>query len=489
MNINPWLASAIAMLATVALPADAAGPDQDIELAQVSRPPPSSSLGISPNPAENTSGQENVVPVPVPESAPPQTGLFPSLGVYLLDHGVEIHGNATDRVFANPTAGSRTGYAYNNGGIRPAVDIDLQKMMGIPGGTIHAAVSIFVLKGNVSRYLFEEGGELGAAPAGEVQEGNSLSILTYEQKLLDNRLSVEAGRTSLHDYFLIPNSINPFTYDTTLLLVDGDVNSITYSQWGGRVNYHFTPAWYVQVGAFQDDYRRAVLRDYSFGAGLSSGVNILGEIAHRTEFSTAAYPANLEVGFEWNTRKGLTNIKGTGATALPGRTAANYSGGGVFFAQGDQVVWRGAARPDAPPKNVAVYGQFDASVDKPQPFDLDAMAGVNFTGFIPGRPFDVTAFQTRYQRISAVEAAFETRLQKVVGHTLTGSQSRDGAQFEIDQRTVVTPYLAITGFAQYLINADDYNSPSQRRARDGFVVGAFATISFGPLLGTSRKPF
>lgn len=489
MHIKPWLASAVAMLAVAALPNGATAATPEVRLTQGLRPAGAGDLGISPNPIDNTPGQENINPIPLPQSEPPRVGLFPSLGVYLLDHGIEVHGNANDRFFANPSAGSRTGYGYNNAGVRPFIDIDLQKLIGLPGGSIHAAVTFFALKSNVGHYLFQQGGELGAAPAGKVEESNTLSILTYEQKALNDTLSVEVGRTNLHQYFLIPNSINPFTWDSTLILVDGDVNSITYSQWGGRVNYHLTPAWYVQAGAFQDDYRRAVRRDYSTGIGLSSGANILAELAYRTEFSTAQYPGNMEVGFEWNTRRGLSNIKGTGATALPGRTAADYSGGGVFFAQGAQVVWRGPAEVGSPPKNISIYGQFDASVDKPQPFDLDLMAGVNFTGFIPGRPSDVTAFQSRYQRLSAVEANFESRLQMLRGHTPNGTQSRDGVQLEIDHRIILTPWFAFTGFAQYLIHPDDYNSPTQHRGQDGVTVGAFATVSFGPLLGTSKKPF
>ena len=42
---------------------------------------------------------------------------------------------------------------------------------------------------------------------------------------------------------------------------------------------------------------------------------------------------------------------------------------------------------------------------------MDALTGVNFTGFIPGRPFDALGLQVHYQRLSAIEANFETTVE------------------------------------------------------------------------------
>ena len=212
-------------------------------------------------------------------------------------------------------------------------------------------------------------------------------LQTYEQRLLDDRLSIEVGRTNVFNYLFLPNPLGPFTHYSPTLQVDGDFNSVPYPVWGGPATYRLTPTCYLQVGAFEDKYRTAVnYGNCIFATDQSSGAQILAEYGQRSEFSNDPYPSNLEAGFEWNTRTGRTNIKGTAAPAIPLLQRPNYPGGVIFF-QGLKTIYRGAARDIGPPQNIAVYGAFNYAVDKPQPFDLDAMIGVNFTGFVPGRPW------------------------------------------------------------------------------------------------------
>lgn len=156
------------------------------------------------------------------------------------------------------------------------------------------------------------------------------------------------------------------------------------------------------------------------------------------------------------------------------------------------MVWRGAQRDVGPPANVALYGSFQASVDKPQPIDLDVMAGVNLTGFVPGRPFDALGLQARYQRLSQVEADAETRRQRLLirGGRNGPEQPRDGFAFEVVGNIQLTPAIAFRPIVQYFVNPDNYYPPAPPgRPRDGFEAGFFAVVSLGRLLGTSLKPF
>ena len=145
-----------------------------------------------------------------------------------------------------------------------------------------------------------------------------------------------------------------------------------------------------------------------------------------------------------------------------------------------------------PPANIAVYGSLDASVDKPQPIDMDAMLGVNFTGLIPGRPFDALGVQTKYQRLSEVEANGETRRQRLLipRGRFGPEQPRDGFSFELVGNVQLTPAIAFRPIVQYFVNPDNYYPPAPPgRPRDGFEAGFFAVVSLGRLLGTSLKPF
>ncbi len=419
------------------------------------------------------------------------TGLFPSVGRSLLSNGIDFHGAYIDHFLANPSAGSITGQTYNLGIFVPVVDVDLEKLLGVRGGNVHFQLTVFNLRSNIPGIITDAGGYLTGfqtTPAPST-DPPIVSVLTYEQKLLNDRLSIEFGRTNVYHYFQLPNGIDIFNDTSSAFNVDGDFNSQPFPVWGGRVSYHVTPGWYVQTGAFQDNYFRAVFNPDSLDTNHSPGVQVLGEVGYRSEFDTADYPANLEVGLEWNTRHGIYNIKGSAVLASLRTEATAYHGGGVLFAQGQQVLWRGAKTPFAPPANIALYGAVGAGVDTPQPIDMDALVGMNFTGMIPGRPFDALGLQARYQRLSAIEANYETRI-----HTIFAgpgpAQSRNNFGFEIADRIAVTPWLVVTPLVEYFVNPDNLFNPAQRRRpSDGFEAGAFAVIPLGKVLGTSNKLF
>ncbi len=458
---------------------------------------PTSPEGQTAVPNLNTTGDQTLPQVSVPTSPPPRIGLFPEFGDKLLNAGIDFHGIAFDHFLANPTAGSVPGQTNNLFVFRPAADFDLQKLVGIPGGNVHLGLSFFGLRADIPQIITQAGGVMTGFQTTPSTQTNLLSVLTYEQRFLDGRLSIEAGRTNVYNYFLLPNSLDPFTHFSSTFQVVGDFNSNPYPVWGGRATYRITPTWYVQAGAFEDNYRYAVNYGDRFGTNKATGAQILGEVGYRSEFSNAAYPANLEVGFEWNTSPygdRTANNKGTAAPIIrPITSAGPFAGGGVIFAQGQKVFYRGPARPEGgPPFNIALYGSLDTSVDKPQAIDFDMLAGVNVTGFVPGRPLDAFGLQFKYQRLSAIEQARETLVQRIVGH-LDGTQSRNGYAIELVGNVQFTPAISVRPIVEYFIHPDNYYGPPAagryQRPQSGFEAGVFAVVSLGRLLGTSTKPF
>lgn len=191
---------------------------------------------------------------------------------------------------------------------------------------------------------------------------------------------------------------------------------------------------------------------------------------------------------EYDTRSGYSNADGSPALVNSHTSAADYPGGGVLFVQGLQTVWRGPAQRGGQPKNINIFGSLSASVDKPQPIDADALLGMNFTGLIPGRPLDAFGIQARWQRLSAIEAKFET-----LAHNFYAGrgprQGRDGVAFELIDSIQVTPAISIRPLAEYFNHPDNLGDVRLGRAKSGFEVGLFTMASIGRLLGTSAKPF
>lgn len=225
----------------------------------------------APRPGDNTTGDLTLEQPPVPTSPPPRVGLFPAFGKTLLDRGIDFHGIAFDHFLANPSAGVATGNTTNLGAIRPAVDLDLQRLIGLPGGNLHVGASFFGLRSNVPQIITQAGGFLTGFQTLPVTQPTLLSLLTYEQRLLGGRFSVEVGRTNVFNYFLLPNSLDPFTHFAPTFQIVGDFNSPPYPVWGGRATYKLTPTWYVQAGAFEDNYYSAVNYGNRFGIGPAPG--------------------------------------------------------------------------------------------------------------------------------------------------------------------------------------------------------------------------
>lgn len=453
-----------------------------------------SPLGVSPNGNQDTTGGSagETGGTSTPISNVPRVGLFPGLGKILLDRGFDFHGVAFDNVRSNPSAGVRTHETENLLAIAPALDVDLGKAAGIPGGNVHISLTFLTLRANEPNYVIDGGGTLVSNQQGVPALSGHwfyLSEATYEQRLLNDRLSIEIGQTSVYRYFFLPNSLDPLTHYSTTIVLNGDFPTIPFPTWGGRATYQLPNHWYTQVGAFEDNFVRATNYPISFGTRNSSGAQILAEVGYRTEFSNAAYPANLEVGVEYNTRSGYNNVKGSPAPASPAFTAANYPGGGAIYMQGLQTLWRGASNGAAPPPNINVYGSFDLAVDKPQPIDFDAILGFNFTGLVPGRPFDALGIQAHYQQMSKVEGNFESRAHNFFAGP-GPNQRRNGMAFEVIGSIQATPAIAIRPLVEYFVNPDNLNDVrGKRRPSDGFEVGLFTVVSLGRLLGTSNKPF
>ena len=330
-------------------------------------PSDGSASSLSTYRGNNTTGGEAFPSVPLPTSAPPSIGLFPETGKTLLDDGIDLHGFVANHCLDNTTAGVQRGEIVNLGIIAPAADFDLNKLAHIPGGTLHVLLSFFTFRHDTPNGIAQYGGFLTGYQATPALSDNFVivSIAAYEQKLFHDKLSLEVGRMSVFDSFLLPNSLDFFTADSTVLGLDGDFAAAPFPVWGGRVTYHFTPTWYTQGGVYEENYYRSTNTPEALGISSSSGAQVIGEVGYRSEFFNADYPANFEAGAGWSTRHGYSNIKGSPFGGSSFTTAADYPGGGILFFEGQKVLWRGGKNAFDPPANIAIYGAADAGVDKP----------------------------------------------------------------------------------------------------------------------------
>ncbi|MCP1540508.1 carbohydrate-selective porin OprB [Methylorubrum extorquens] len=166
-------------------------------------------------------------------SDPVRVGPLAPWATHMAERGLTFDINIYNFYQANPSAGLRTGEQSNSTYFVLSMTADMQRIANISGGTIKFTQTFF---GNVRNLNM-------AADIGDTTVGyqppfnpnnNRLSLLTYQQKLLDDRLVIEVGRTHPDRYYGLPpcNSINSCFQD--LFYINAGFTSPLYAVWGAN---------------------------------------------------------------------------------------------------------------------------------------------------------------------------------------------------------------------------------------------------------------
>ncbi|WP_284211541.1 carbohydrate porin, partial [Methylobacterium brachythecii] len=157
--------------------------------------------------------------------------------------------NMYDFYQANPSAGLRPGNQSNSAYFVLSMTADMQKLAGIAGGSINFTETFFGLVRNTNL-----AGAIGDTTMGYqppfTPNDTRLSLLTYQQKLLDDRLVVEFGRTHPGRYYGLPNCNSINTCFQDLFYFNAGFTSPLFAVWGGNVSYKLSENTYIQAGAF-----------------------------------------------------------------------------------------------------------------------------------------------------------------------------------------------------------------------------------------------
>ncbi|MEE7459348.1 porin [Methylobacterium radiotolerans] len=154
----------------------------------------------------------------------------------MAERGLTFDINIYDFYQANPSAGLRTGEQSNSAYFVLSMTADMQRIANISGGTIKFTQTFFGLVRNLNMAADIGDTTLGYQPPFN-PNNNRLSLLTYQQKLLDDRLVIEFGRTHPDRYYGLPpcNSINSCFQD--LFYINAGFTSPLYAVWGANAAY------------------------------------------------------------------------------------------------------------------------------------------------------------------------------------------------------------------------------------------------------------
>lgn len=153
--------------------------DEDVLLAQNNQ-----------TPNERIGPQVQIPENPMPES---KDGPLANQGQWLVDHGITPHLTFTQFYFANPGVGVETDQSESVSIFTVGASLDLEKMIGLSGGTIHYE-HLFAPWIHNLNYGMQASSTIVGTLGPYIPKTSHLTLFTYEQKLLDDKLTLEAGK-------------------------------------------------------------------------------------------------------------------------------------------------------------------------------------------------------------------------------------------------------------------------------------------------------
>jgi porin len=397
--------------------------------------------------------------------------------------GVDLTLDFVDNLAGNPVGGVRQGFAESHW-FMGAIDLDLEKLVGLSNTKIHAQGAWFTGE-NVGRNYV--GNSISFQQTWRPVSGPRLTQLNIEHDF--GRFNVAAGRGAVNSYFNNSPFNCVFMSNTSCLTAYGGISNIGItaypnSSWFAKARYSFDDRWYVQAGAFEynNDLNLKGKGGLDFSLGEGTGTLIASEVGYQTTFANDRMPKRYKVGLYYNTDGGSSvyydrNHNSAALTGLPLATESGSRAG--IYAMVDQTITRAAG---ASKRNLALFGRVFANVGNTQQLDWFASAGFVKTGTFKGRDTDTIGFLVSDTHFSNQEMAFlRDRRAKLGG---TGAPKADEIVGEINYAMAALPGLRIMPNIQYVINPDPiYATTRKTDIPAAIVVGMRIDVHFAQLFG------
>lgn len=425
---------------------------------------------------------------PTPQDAPPPT--LPKVTESaqwqpLADQGITLSLSYTGEAASNLSGGLRRDAAYA-GQVYVGADLDMAKIAGIDGATIHAAVT--------NRH----GENLAAIALGNntsVQEiygtqNTHLAILTWEQKL--GPLTVEAGRSQANVHFLSSPlycnfQTNSACGNPTFVFKNSNFTYFPASSWMAHAKLNLTPQVFAHVGMYEvnPDRKRPNDNGFNFSTRNATGVIVPGEVGYGTDFATDRLPRHYILG-GWFDRGDysdpLRDDQG-GIAIISGRPAAKRKGRSGIYVRFDQML----TRPDPmSERGLSLFGvamtNLSGRVEERHFLEL----GLLQTGTFNGRDKDTLGFVINQQSFSDLALA-RMNAARVFGGGTPGVR-RNQYMMELAYGAQLGPALRISPNLQYILHPDQTGAPFRtRHIDDAFVVGFKFTVDAMSLASAFKR--
>jgi porin len=390
---------------------------------------------------------------------------------WLENYGITPIVTYTGEAAANPTGGIRQGQDYA-GQVQFGADFNLDKLINLPGGTIHFAMTNRHGRNLASDYI----GNNTSVQEIFGTQNTHLAQLTYEQTFLDGRIDAEVGRTVANIAFLNSDiycnfQSNAACGNPTYVFKTSNFTFWPASSWGGHVKGWMTDKIFAHVGAYEVNPNRKTIGDngFNFSTTGATGAILPYEVGYSTTFANDRLPRNYILGGWYDASNYSDPLLDThGGTALvTGDPAATRRGrSGVYF-RFDQMIWR----PDpSSHRGLTVFGVAMTGTSGRLTEDAFFEAGLLQRGTFAGRDDDTLGFMVSDQIFSNLALDTVRAARQSVG--INTSVPRHQIMMELAYGMQLTPSIRLSPNLQYIVNPDTMSEPFRpKNTPDALVVG------------------
>ena len=323
---------------------------------------------------------------------------------YLNNLGIDFSLDYTTESAGNVSGGLRRGVDYAHQ-IGLQIDIDWQKLAGIPGFSTHLAVVNRAGRNLSSDYIGDH-----VLQAQEIfGAGFDMAVHDVwfygEEKLFAGRVDAIFGRIFPGMDF----AASPLYCNFMTLTICGHPRGLTAEQgfidwpqntWGGRVKVRPTPDTYVMGGVYASQPFPAGGRSgFDWSTNKITGAFYAAELAWEPVFGPDRLPGHYKVGAGYDTSSfadQFSDINGD-AFALSGLPPKTTHGRTQFWVTFDQMLFRTGPAPNNGLILLAAYAH-----DTPDNslFQHFVWVGMLYSGFWPQRPNDQIGLAFTYYQVS-----------------------------------------------------------------------------------------